>query len=131
MVSKQALLSDREWFKRNPQAVIRFRREHLHEFSALTHQGHQPPVFKPSFITDSREAATWVAVVDVLKLLQEQPETENNLSPWQLRIRVRTVPLRSAYQRSQARYELTHAVATELLNQELFQDALAEWQQAA
>ena len=130
-MSEQALLSDREWFKRNPKAVVRFRRQHLHEFSALTRQGHQPPVFKPSFSTDSGEAATWVAVVDVLKLLQEQTETEHDISPWQMRLRMRTVPLRNAHQRSKARYELTHAVSTELLNQELFQDALAEWQQAA
>ena len=127
-MSEQALLSDRNWFERHPQAVVRFRRQHLHEFSALSHQGHTPPIFKPGFSTKPDEAATWVAVVDLLQLLQTPGSCGN---PSRLRLRMRTIPLRSAQQRQQARRELIQAVANELLNQELTHEARPAMQDAA
>ena len=127
-MSEEALLSDREWFERHPQAVVRFRRQHRQEFSALSRQGHTSPVFKPCFSKESREAATWVAVVDLLQLLQEPGSSGD---PSRLRLRIRTIPLRSAQQRHQARQELIHAVASELLNQELMHEALPALQDAA
>ena len=127
-MSEQALLSDREWFESHPQAVVRFRRQHLNEFSALSHQGHTPPIFKPSFSTEPGEAATWVAVVDLFQLLQKQGSSGD---PSRLRLRVRTFPLRSAQQHHQARQELIQAVASELLNQERAHEALPALQDAA
>ena len=127
-MSEQTLLSDRDWFERHPHAVVRFRRQHRHEFSALSRQGHSPPVFKPSFSTKPDEAATWVAVVDLLQLLQTPGSCGN---PSRLRLRMRTIPLRSAQQRQQARRELIQAVASELLNQELTHEARPAMQDAA
>ena len=127
-MSEQALLSDRNWFERHPQAVVRFRRQHLHEFSALSHQGHTPPIFKPGFSTEPEEAATWVAVVDLFQLLQKPGSSR---APSRLRLRVRTFPLRSAQQRQQARQELIQAVASELLNQEQAHEELPALQDAA
>ena len=126
-MSEQTLLSDRDWFERHPHAVVRFRRQQRHEFSALSRQGHSPPVFKPSFSTEPEEAATWVAVVDLLQLLQD-PSCGD---PSRLRLRMRTIPLRSAQQRQQARRELIQAVANELLNQELTHEARPAMQDAA
>ena len=127
-MSEQTLLSDRDWFERHPRAVVRFRRQHRHEFSALSRQGHSPPVFKPSFSTEPEEAATWVAVVDLLQLLQDPGSCGD---PSRLRLRMRTIPLRSAQQRQQARRELIQAVASELLNQELTHEACPAMQDAA
>lgn len=126
-MSEQTLLSDRDWFERHPHAVVRFRRQHRNEFSALSRQGHSPPVFKPSFSTGPEEAATWVAVVDLLQLLQD-PSCGD---PSRLRLRMRTIPLRSAQQRQQARRELIQAVASELLNQEHTHEARSAIQDVA
>ena len=108
--------------------MVRFRKQHLHEFSALIRQGHTPQVFKPSFITEPGEAATWVAVVDLLQLLQDPGSCGD---PSRLRLRMRTIPLGSAQQRQQARRELIQAVASELLNQELTHEACPAMQDAA
>ena len=126
-MSEQTLLSDRDWFERHPHAVVRFRRQHRNEFSALNRRGHSPPVFKPSFSTEPEEAATWVAVVDLLQLLQD-PSCGD---PSRLRLRMRTIPLRTAQQRQQARRELIQAVANELLNQGLTHEARPAMQDAA
>ena len=127
-MSEEALRSDRDWFERHPQAVVRFRRQHLHEFSALSRQGDAPPVFKPSFSKEPGEAATWVAVVDLLQLLQD---SDSYREPSRLRLRMRTIPLRSAQERHQARQELIQAVASELLNQELTDELVPDLQDAA
>ena len=127
-MSEQTLRSDRDWFERHPQAVVRFRRQHPHEFLPLTQQGHCPPVFKPSFSTEPEEAATWVAVVDLLQLLQDPGSFTD---PSRLRLRMRTIPLRSAQQRQQARRELIQAVASELLNKEFTHEARPAMQDAA
>ena len=127
-MSKQALLSDRKWFERHPRAVVRFREQNIHEFSTLIRLGHTPPVFRPSFITNREEAATWVAVVDLSRLLHESSESEE-LS--RLRVRIRIIPLNSTRQRRQARQELVNAIASELLNQELTHEVLPALQDAA
>ena len=67
---RSVLISDRMWFDQHPQAIVRFRRQRTEEFEALHNQGLQVPAFKPSFATTNQENLTWVAVVDLLQLLQ-------------------------------------------------------------
>ena len=120
-MSKDILLNDRLWFEKHPSAVVRFRRQRAGEFSAVKTTGVEPPIFQPSFSNATDETLTWVAVVDVFQLLQD---CKAGLNGTRLRLRMRTIPLRRAQQRAQARKELMHAVAKELLEQTLMTDAL-------
>ncbi len=112
---RSVLISDRMWFDQHPQAIVRFRRQRTEEFEALHNQGLQVPAFKPSFTTTNQENLTWVAVVDLLQLLQDSVERSEKT---RARLRLRTIPLRNFHQRQQAREELIHAVAKELLELE-------------
>ena len=124
-MSKNILLNDRLWFEKNPSAVVRFRRQRAGEFSAVRTHGGEPPMFRPSFSNTTDETLTWVAVVDVFQLLQDCQAGRNGT---RLRLRMRTIPLHRAQQRAQARKELMHALAEELLEQTLMPDALhSEW----
>ena len=127
-MTKETLLNDRLWFEQHPSAVVRFRRQHKDEFSTLHAHDQEAPIFRPSFSTTSDERLTWVAVVDVFQLLQD---SKASLEGSRLRLRMRTIPLRRAHQRAQARQELIHAVAEELLQQTLMTETLdGEWDAA-
>ena len=125
-MSSNTLHNDRCWFDRHPNAVVRFRRQRVGEFADLHAKGDQAPVFRPSF--SSEEALTWVAVVDLFQLLRDSKAAADGT---RMRLRLRTIPIRSIAERSQARQELMKAVARELLEQALLDEALSINQQAA
>ena len=127
-MSKEILLNDRLWFEKHPSAVVRFRRQQLGEFAPLKTYAEEPPIFRPSFSNASDEPLTWVAIVDVFQLLQD---CNAGLNGTRLRLRMRTIPLHRAQQRAQARKELMHAVAKELLEQSLMTEAMNEEWNAA
>jgi len=127
-MSKEILLNDRLWFEKHPSAVVRFRRQRAGEFLAVSTHDGEPPIFRPSFSNAKDETLNWVAVVDVFQLLQD---SQAGLNGTRLRIRMRTIPLRRVHERAQARQELIHAVAEELLKQSLMTEALHnEWDAA-
>lgn len=80
--------SDRTWFARHPQALVRFRPERPGDFGLLRLRGDEPPVFVPSEL-DPVTPLTWVAVVEVLRSIGLPPVDGS------LRCRIRTVPIRS------------------------------------
>lgn len=121
------VLSDRLWFNRNPYAVVRFRKERDNEFANLRTQGHEPPVFTPNLCERNNQTLTWVAVVDLLQLMKEAPFNGDGS---RMRLRMRTIPLRTSKQRSSARKELIYLVAKELMHHErsdhiLFNETIA------
>ena len=125
-MSANTLQNDRYWFDRHPNAVVRFRRQRIGEFESLNARGEQAPVFRPSF--SGEEALTWVAVVDLFQLLQDTNAASDGT---RMRLRLRTTPIRSTAERSQARQELMKAVARELLEQALLDEELSINQEAA
>ena len=118
-MSSNILHNDRCWFDRHPNAVVRFRRQRVGEFADLHAKGDQAPVFRPSF--SSEEALTWVAVVDLFQLLRDSKAASDGT---RMRLRLRTIPLRSTEARSQAKRELMKALARDLLEQVLLDEAL-------
>ena len=113
-MSRDVLRCDRQWFSRHPLAIVRFRRQHSGEFETLNSHGHEAPVFLPSFITTNKVNLSWVAVVDVFRMLQDVDASQDGT---RLRLRVRTIPLRRRNHRAMASKELIQAVAEELLVQ--------------
>lgn len=63
-----AVKTDRLWFVRHPQAVVRFRPVARAEFRALALRQQQPPSFVPPGL-DAAVPCTWVAVVDLVRAL--------------------------------------------------------------
>ena len=118
-MSSNILHNDRCWFDRHPNAVVRFRRQRVGEFADLHAKGDQAPVFRPSF--SSEEALTWVAVVDLFQLLRDSKAAADGT---RMRLRLRTIPIRSTEARSQAKRELIKAVARDLLERVLLEEAL-------
>lgn len=118
-MSSETLHNDRRWFDRHPDAVVRFRRQRFGEFADLNARGDQAPVFRPSF--SGEEPLTWVAVVDLFQLLRDSKAAAGGT---RMRLRLRTVPLRNTEARSQAKRELMKAVARDLLEQVLLDEAL-------
>lgn len=118
-MSADTLHNDRSWFDSHPGAMVRFRRQRLDEFAGLAARGEEAPVFRPSF--SNEEALTWVAVVDLLQLLKD---TNAAADGTRMRLRLRTIPIRGAGARTQAKAELIKAVARELLEQALLDEAL-------
>ena len=106
-----ATRSDRLWFQRNPEAIVRFRRPARGEFDPLFDHGEQPPCFRPKFI-HAEAPLCWVAVVDLLQILGEVPERNTPAA----RLRLLTPALRSAKYREEAKKELIEAVCAELLH---------------
>jgi len=90
------LESDRAWFDRNPQSMVRFRPERPGDFGLLRLQGEQPPVYVPAAL-DPTAPQAWVAVVEVMRAIGS------------LRWRIRTVPMRS--RRLQAEMAEVFAIA--------------------
>jgi len=111
-------MDDRLWFRRHPEALIRFRPVRRDEFAPLFRVGETPPTFVPAALR-GKSSLTWVAVVDLTRNLCEEDE-DPDLS---LRVRLLTVPLRSkAMQRIWAPVYLK-AVLSDLLHQmELWND---------
>ena len=65
---------------------------------------------------------SWVAVVDVFQLLRDRHTSADGT---RLRLRMQTIPLPHADQRAKAREELIQAVASELLDQALMDEAVS------
>lgn len=107
-----AVRDDRLWFERHPTAIVRFRKSADGEFDPLLRHGEQPPHFRPSFSKTSAPLG-WVAVVDLMQLLGEEPD---GITP-NTRVRLRTPALRKASHREAAKQELMEAIAAELLEQ--------------
>lgn len=106
----RSLDSDRAWFARHPNALVRFRPERPGDFGLLRLQGEEPPAYVPEEL-DATAPLGWVAVVDVLKAIG-LPSDEGGL-----RCRMRTVPIRS--RRLQAEMAEVFAIA-------VCQDVLAQ-----
>ena len=106
-----AVAGDRIWFERNPQAVVRLRREKPHEFDALHKAGKSPPCFIPSgFRPDSQ--LNWVAIIHLSRLIEGHSITKVE----SIRIRVKTIGARSKANQAMIKEELIEAVAKELLS---------------
>ena len=114
-----AVASDRLWFFRHPNALVRFRPVRSGEFLSLESQGEVPPFYVPEAL-GVKAPLTWVAVVDLTRCLREDRDDPD----LRLRVRLLTVPLRSrAMQRIWAPCYL-RAVLGDLLNQdELWSDS--------
>ena len=114
-----AVKSDRIWFRNHPNALIRFRRARRGEFAHLERNGQAPPFFVPSALR-GKAPLTWVAVVDLTRILRGERE-DPNLS---LRVRFLTVPLRSrSLQRAWAPLYLKAVLSDLLCQMELCSDA--------
>ena len=88
--SSAVVLTDRAWFAAHPQARVRFRPERPGEFSPFEAAGHTVPAFAPpQFPHDI--PLSWVAVIELTRLLGIADQTDTS----SLRIRLRTVPIRS------------------------------------
>ena len=111
------VLCDSRWFRRHPQALVRFRPERPGDFALLSLQGQEPPAYVPAGL-DPAAPLCWVAVVDVLRSTG-LPEPEGGGS---LRARIRTVPIRSRW--LQAEMAEVFAIA-------VCRDVLAELQRVA
>jgi hypothetical protein len=107
-----AVASDRRWFYRHPEALIRFRPIRRGEFAALERLDEVPPAYVPGPLR-GRHSLTWVAVVDLTRCLREQIE-DPELS---LRVRLATVPLRSKKLQSTWAPVYINAILRDLLYQ--------------
>ena len=107
-----AVRDDSLWFEKHPTAIVRFRKSADGEFDPLLRHGEQPPHFRPSFSKSSAPLG-WVAVVDLMQLLGQEPD---GITP-NARVRLRTPALRKASHREAAKQELMDAIAAELLEQ--------------
>ncbi len=96
------LVSDRAWFAKRPNALVRFRPERPGDFGLLRLQGEEPPTYAPNGL-DPTASLSWVAVVDVLRAI-EMPAADGSL-----RCRIRTVPICS--RRLQAEMAEVFAIA--------------------
>lgn len=84
------LLADRAWFSTHPQVRVRFRPECPGEFSLLEAAGNTVPFYAPPEFSPLIPLS-WVAVVELTRLLGMEDQTNAS----SLRIRFRTVPIRS------------------------------------
>jgi hypothetical protein len=102
--------SDRAWFDRNPQSMVRFRPERPGDFGVLRLQGVQPPVYVPPAL-DPMAPQLWVAVVEVMRAIG-LPSAEGGL-----RCRIRTVPIRSRRLQAEMAEVFAIAVCRDVLGQ--------------
>ena len=106
-----AVRDDRIWFQSNPSAVVRFRRAVAGEFQAITDDGGDAPIFRPSFCR-SEAPTRWVAVVDLMRLVDTgdlEPDAPT------ARLRLKVPALSSNDRKHRAERELKQAIAAELL----------------
>ena len=85
-----AVHADRLWFSHNPSARVRFRAQRPAEFHPLETLGHTVPSFLPPEFPET-ELLNWVAVIELSRSLGIDHQTGGA----GLRIRLRTVPIRS------------------------------------
>ncbi len=102
--------SDRAWFARYYNALVRFRPERPGDFGLLRLQGEEPPAYIPEGL-DATARLSWVAVVDVLKAIG-LPTDEGGL-----RCRIRTVPIRSRRLQAEMAEVFAIAVCRDVLGQ--------------
>ena len=86
----RTVIGDRMWFSRHTQARVRFRPERPGEFSPLEAAGHTVPAFIPRILSPATPLS-WVAVIELTRALT----TDEQADQPSLRIRLRTVPIRS------------------------------------
>ena len=110
MAARELILRDRQWFARNPQALVRFRPERQGDFGLLELQGREAPAFIPEGL-DPAAPLNWVAVVDVLRAI-DLPAAAGGGS---LRARIRTVPIRSRKLKAQMAEVFAIAVCRDVL----------------
>ena len=109
---QRAIANDRRWFERHPEAVVRFRRARAGEFHPVLAMGESIPTFiPPGFQTSA--PLNWVAVVELMRALGETSHSQEG----SIRVRVRTISIRSKLHQAKASTALTRAIATELLQQ--------------
>ena len=106
----RSIAADREWFEHHPNATVRFRPQGDGEFSELTEQGHTIPTFIPSGFK-SGSPLMGVAVVDLTRLTG----CDQSQGPERIRVRIRTVTIRSRKHREKVAKELQRAVTEELI----------------
>jgi hypothetical protein len=108
---------DRRWFASRPECMVRFRPQRSGDFGLIP-SGAQPPSFVPPQL-DPDAPLTWVAVVDLWRALGLPSEDGG------LRVRMRTVPIRSRRLQAQMAEEFAIAVCRDLLDQLQGQNAAA------
>ena len=103
-------LDDRAWFVHHPHARVRFRPERPGEFNPVEAAGHTVPAFAPPQFSPS-VPLSWVAVVELTRLLaiDAMPIASS------LRIRFRTVPVRSRAMQQRLAPIYEEAVAQDFL----------------
>lgn len=107
-----AVAGDRAWFSRNPGVRIRFRVARPGEFTPLEAAGHVVPALVPSGV-DPAAPLTWVAVIELSRCLgTEQPADGSSI-----RVRLRTVPIRSRSLQRRLASVYEHAVVQDFLLQ--------------
>jgi hypothetical protein len=106
----RAIAADREWFKKHPNATVRFRAQADGEFSELTQHGHTIPTFIPSAFKPG-SPLEGVAVIDLTRLI----DGDQSQGQERIRIRLRTVTIRSRQHRENVAKELQRAIAKELI----------------
>ena len=106
----QAVRNDSLWFQKHPDKIVRFRRSAGGEFQPVLNHGEEPPSFRPSF-SRSNAPLTWVAVIDLMRLLGEPHDHE---AP-RVRLRLRIPALRSTHNQQAAEQELIDGICAELL----------------
>ena len=103
--------ADREWFERHPSATVRLRKETTSDFSDLINQGHEVPTFIPRSF-DQHTRLTGVAVINLTRLIEANTRNDSGA----IRIRLRTVAVRSKKHRQLLTEELQRAVAEDLIS---------------
>jgi hypothetical protein len=111
------LESDRRWFARRPSCMVRFRPQLPGDFGLMP-SAIEPPLYIPPQL-DPGAPLTWVAVVDLCRVLAVSPGDGG------LRVRMRTVPIRSRRLQAQMAEEFAIAVCHDLLDQLQGQNAAA------
>jgi hypothetical protein len=106
----RAIAADRKWFELHPNATVRFRPQAEGEFSELTQQGHTIPTFIPSTFKPG-SPLEGVAVIDLTRLI----DGDQSQGGERIRIRLRTITIRSRKHKENVAKELQKAVAQELI----------------
>ncbi len=109
--------SDRLWFASRPTYMVRFRPRRPGDFGLMP-PDVEPPTFVPHHLAPNAPL-TWVAVVDLFRALG-LPSGDGAL-----RVRMRTVPIRSRRLQAQMAEVFAIAVCQDLLDQLQGQNAAA------
>ena len=112
--------SDRLWFARHQQSLVRFRPSRAREFDQLLSLGLEPSLLIPPGF-DPSLPATWVAVIDLVRVLVPS-EAEQGYG---FRVRISTIPIRSAALKASLSPLFVQAALRDLFDVEFSGDRLS------